>query len=449
MSLLLRRTTVTSSKSRRAIRRCFSTSEHTGEPNKKQPNLFDKPRLEPGEWDHHMTDPLYRPKWRGDVRILSKDDFENQPGVSFSCEFENMFEAQATPSWMTQQEMDEIYDLYISLMEAAEKNNSVTSHEHVMRVLGQKFSITSWRAAAVITLKHNEEQMKRHEPHNLLEDWARRRDEELTFEVNDTYALYKTKPPGRFVEDVSSLSSFNKPNILRETEDVLDIDELERNADLAEEKKARKILDGHVYKIDQDDADIVSPMDKNCRQILNHKPKIDTTIVERQRQKGQAIEPVWPQKQKGSKKQHWSFVAQVIDTKHNKISYKTNDPTNTIVAHPDGKVSAGTMQDIQDMSWKPQRNDLMHCYDIVKRAWLDRVNRHLPHAWGRYSDYDPNIDYRARKEEADAKKRKQGSGEEDGEAEEQDNDDAEDDDNVDSAAAKTSESSSSDDDAKK
>ena len=116
----------------------------------------------------------WRPPWRESrAEIISAEDFANRPRVTFSESFLTMHDAMAVLSWQSQEEKDGMYKLYIDMMMSiADQGKDVknedwgvlstnTSHEYIVRVVAQRYNVTTSRAAGVIQLQHNEEQLKK------------------------------------------------------------------------------------------------------------------------------------------------------------------------------------------------------------------------------------------------------------------------------------------------
>ena len=65
----------------------------------KPSQAFVKARFKPGEWDLEFKDPLYRPNFFGNAKILAAEDFHARPKVGTSDSFANFTEAMSTPCW--------------------------------------------------------------------------------------------------------------------------------------------------------------------------------------------------------------------------------------------------------------------------------------------------------------------------------------------------------------
>jgi hypothetical protein len=275
-------------------------------------------RLEPGEWDPANTDPLYRPKFKSTAKIISADDFAARPSVGFTGEFESFQDAMVTLSWLEQSEHKHIYQLYLDMMLSTESKFGKTSHEYVMRVIAQKYNITAERVAAVVQLQHNEEQILQNEPdRKLLTETAERMDTRIKQEINDAYQTFKLKKPESYTEDPVGVNELQDRKKWLVAEDLFDVDQMTENATVRDERKARMIIDGHVYVEDVDDESIPVPMDKDCRHLLNQKEKIAAALAEKeqtviaQRAKKAAVEPVWrTQNGEGETRDRWKYIAQ-------------------------------------------------------------------------------------------------------------------------------------------
>lgn len=279
---------------------------------------FVRTHIEPGEWDPAHTNPLYRPKFKSSARIISADDFAARPTVGFTGEFETLQDAMVTLSWLDQSEQNQIYRLYVSMMVGAETQHGKTSHEYVMRVIAQKYNITAERVAGVVQLQHNEEQILLNEPdRKLLTETANRMDAAIKQEINDAYQTFNLRKPDSFTEDPVGVNELQDRKKWMVAADLFDVDQMTMNATVRDERKARLLIDGHVYVEDVDDESIPVPMDKDCRYLLKQKETIATgmahqeqTVLE-QRAKKAAVEPVWRTTNgEGETRDRWKYIAQ-------------------------------------------------------------------------------------------------------------------------------------------
>jgi len=383
-----------------------STNEHHQETNestinKQQP--FVRTRIDPGEWDPERKDPLYRPKFQSTAKILHADDFARRPKVGYTGEFENYHDAMITLSHLGQKQQKEIYDRYISLMLGVESHHAGrTSHEYIYRVLAQQFKMTIERIASVVLLQHNEERYKCEGKVELVDDAVVAQiDTKFNNMIAEAYQTTGERPPQEFNEDpVGSGGEPPHPNTKKYTDapDLLDLERMTSEWTVREGRRARLIIDGHVYKEDQDDDAVPLPLSKTARKLLSHRARLaqalaNDPIVEDQRQKGLAVEPEYRTvgaKGKGQRRPRWRYVAQIVDTRtRRKINNKNyrggmvNDaPENTLV-ECDGVLRPGTLADCKTVAWMPKRNALEHLIAPVRKGWLDRTLRNQPLAWGK------------------------------------------------------------------
>merc|ERR1712157_325127 len=93
---------------------------------------------------------------------------------------------------------------YLEMMTELSKTGSgVTSHEYVCYVIGQKFNICKERAAAVIQLRHNEEQLKK-EGVPMHDDCQKAMDEAMQKLMITAYKVMGHRhPPDSYIEDPS------------------------------------------------------------------------------------------------------------------------------------------------------------------------------------------------------------------------------------------------------
>lgn len=379
--------------------------ENSNNINKQQP--FVRTRLDPGEWDQQRRDPLYRPKFQSTARILHADDFARRPKVGYTGEFENFHDAMVTLTHLGQKQQNQIYDAYLSLMLGADAHHAGrTSHEYVYRVLGKQFQMTTERIAAIVLLKHNEERIKCEGTVPLVDDdVVAQIDAKFNNEIAEAYRCTGERPPVEFTEDpVGADGAAPPPNTKKYTvaPDLLDLERMTAEWTVREGRRARLIIDGHVYKEDQYDEDIQLPLSRAARQLLRQKERLaqklaNDPVVEEQRQKGHAVEPEWRTvgaKGKGERRPRWRYVAQVVDTrtrrtiggKRHRGAMVNNAPENTVV-ECDGELRPGTLADCKTVAWKPKRDGLEKMIAPVRNGWLDRTRGNQPMAWGKAPDH--------------------------------------------------------------
>ena len=346
-----------------------------------------KARLTPGEWDPTTrTNPLYRPKFTSNAKLLSADDFAARPKVGTSIEFNNFTDAMVTLSWLTARDQQQIYSLYCDIMLNNGEQGATTSHEYAMRVVAQRFRITSQRVAAVVRLQHNEQQLIRAGA-VLADDVSEYMDASITKEINAAYHALgggdrrdSQSPPPRapdsFVEDPVGLQARGESKTYQPVDDVLDVPALWTETVAREEYQAKAYVDGYNYKEDTDRSTVLVPLDDDCQALLKRAQALHASSKEA---KYTAQAPA-----------RWKFVAQTVNTramKKNKHSKTTgcsnNSPRNTIVADIDGVIRAGTAADTAGVAWKQAREPEEFIYAPVQAAWLERQRTGDTSLWGK------------------------------------------------------------------
>lgn len=368
---------------------------------------FVQTRLLPGEWDPEThTNPLYRPKYRSNARIWSKDDFLNQPQVGFSAEHESFAEAMATISWLSSRDQEKVYSFYVDIMRAAaEKKSAETSHEYVVRVVAQKFGLTPERVAGIIQLQHNEQQLKRklsdpncdtsgYPSYQKMQEMSDMMDAGYAQEIRNAYQSNNAVAPESFVEDPVPAKHDSKA--WQTVDDVFDVDQMLADAHVREDRKARIAIDGYSYVADVDDVTVEIPMSEDCQSLLKAHKKL--TPEEGEENEKIRIDEANPLPASGERRQRWKYVAQVVNTrdlyrkrheekmkqssaKHHTTGYTNNHPANTLVER-EGSLRAANQSDIQETPWKAVRHVCEHTYRGVKQGWLDRTVRGHLEAWG-------------------------------------------------------------------
>lgn len=249
-------------------------------------------------------------------------------------------------------------------------------------------------------LQHNEEQILLNQPdHPLLTAACASIESRIKNEIKEAYETYNlAQPTDMFVEDPVGVDGQQESKTYVEAPDVYDVDKMTQDATVREEKRARVIIDGHVYIEDVDPDTIDVPMDKDCKSLLTQKERLakqldaQREVVRQQRAKNKAAAPKFRDKNgDGEKRPRWKYIAQTVNTrelkrqthfkKRSSTSYVNNSPHNTLVEH-DGELRVANMEEIQTVAWKPTRHPQEHTYQWVKRGWLDRTNRGQRKAWG-------------------------------------------------------------------
>jgi hypothetical protein len=354
----------------------------------KQP--FADFKLEPGEWDIDRKDPYYRPK-PPRSRLISAEDFANRPPVGFENEFSSLDDSMIALSWMDNKTCKQIYKTYTDMMIRAEQQNpGRTSHEYVCRVLAQKYQITPWRAAGIIQLQHNEEQMRRNNPELLCEEQAQYAEQMILQNIRDAYRSDGSENPNRnqyFVEDPAGIHGRGAPDEISSSfvlaDDIYDMEAKLEEANERDEKLAQILIDDHVYKEDVDESTLEVKTDGAAKRLIKAQQEQQDTISTTEK-----IIPYPETNAKGEKRKRWKYVAKVVNTRAMKkkgrrfTSYTNNNMENTLVEE-DGKLRVATVEEAKQVAWKPSRKKgTQYIYENVQRAWLERTIQNKTDVWG-------------------------------------------------------------------
>jgi hypothetical protein len=371
--------------STRGSRHFSSVQAQGAEDGKPAKQAFVTAKIEPGEWDPNRTDPLYRPKFKSNSKVISAEDFANRPPVTFNGEFASYEDGMIILSWLDQKTCRQIYHMYVDMMVMSHKKYEKTSHEYVTKVIAQKFNITAWRAAGVVQLQHSEEQMRQHHPELLAEDQANYAEQQILKNIRDAYKAERSDPPDNYVEDPVGIHGRGEPDetssYWKRTEDIFDVDQKLEDANVRDAKDARLLIDGHIYWEDTDDNSAVVKVDADSRRLLKNKERLEKTKVETE-----AI-PYPATNGDGEKRPRWKFVAQVVDTRNmrkkgRKVKTYTNDNTENTLVEEDGKLRVATVEESKQVAWKRVRAGNEYIYHGAKRAWLDKMVGGKTEAWG-------------------------------------------------------------------
>jgi hypothetical protein len=371
---------------RGGVRHFSSAQVQDAEDDKPAKQAFVTAKLEPGEWDPARTDPLYRPKFKSNSKIISAEDFANRPPVTFNGEFSSYEDGMITLSWLDQKTCRQIYYMYVDMMVLSHSKYEKTSHEYVTKVIAQKFNVTPWRAAGVVQLQHSEEQMRKHNPELLAEDQANYAEQQILKNIRDAYKAERSDAPDNYVEDPVGLHGRGEPDetssYWTRTEDIFDVDQKLEDANVRDTKDARLLIDGHVYWEDTDDNSAAVKVDAGSRRLLKNKERLEQSKVE--------TEPIpYPETNgDGEKRPRWKYVAQVVDTRNlrkkgRKSKTYTNDNTENTLVEEDGKLRVATVEESKQVAWKRARAGNEYIYRGAKRAWLDKMVNGKTEAWGK------------------------------------------------------------------
>jgi len=410
-------------------------------------------------------DAYWRPPWKSRADIISAEDFANRPRVTFSEHFASLHDAMATLTWMTQNEKDGIYKMYCDLMTVmAEKGgdpkknswgvlSTNTSHEYVVRVIAQHYNITTSRAAGVIQLQHNEEQLNKDPNFKIRHDVQAYVDAKVRENHRDVYQSYGEKDPLTFVEDpVASTGFIGREDVgsaaVMGASDLIDIDALVKKVKRMEKDETSIRIKNHIYVEDVDDRTRTVKVDKEAKRLEKMKKELAVLYDDESKTTGDEEDTVstkptktkvppipegalpYPANNVGyqdtpnTRRPRWKFAAQIINThtlenppdstKHGKrVAARTKARRhgrivdgNTLIEE-DGEVRVATVAELEQTSWKHVRNESEFMFKGVKAAWMRRQLEQEVGGWGRqeevYNEPEPErIEGESESEEGEA-----------------------------------------------
>ena len=410
------------------------------------------------------------------IEILSKDDFNNRPRIQFGEGFQSLHDGQITLSWLTQSDKYNMYDTYVSVMTAQSNNqkkggskkkkvedpddvkdkpwgvlSAHTSHEYAIRVIAQKFNVSTSSAAAVIQLQHDEEQLKKDPNFKLYHDVQDHVDNQVNAWIREVYQSYGEKAPLGYMEDpVSSTGLVGRedsgsPDIMS-VSDLHDVDVLVKKTEALERETAMSRMGKHVFVEDVDDSTRNVRLDSEAKGLMtragdlrglydvsdegpdandgeggaNEEPPSDASS--RGQKKGpkrllkipKAASP-FPDNNRGHKdtpetrRPRWRYAAQIINT--HKLKHPPNQSRhgvkvaarakarrhgrvvdgNTIIEEG-GELRAATMAELEQTSWKHVRNESEIMFRGVKDAWLRKELHGESGGWGPQEEINPIVE---------------------------------------------------------
>lgn len=367
-----------------------------------------------------------------------------------------MHDAMAVESWMSQSDKDGMYKLYVDMMlatadqtnqssKSSDGNNKEqqqqeqgditneswgvlstnTSHEYVIRVVAQKYNVTTSRAAGVIQLQHNEEQLKKDPTFTVNHAIQAYMDNKMRDHIREIYQSYGEKDPLQFVEDpVASTGRIGRgedtqsENMVSASE-LIDVDALLKKTRMQEIEKARIRIANHVYVEDVDDRTRLVPIDQEVKRLMKMDEKLkeelkveDTATKSAQSAKKSPIRlkipkgaSPFPDNNRGfnatpeTRRPRWKYAAQIINTqmlenppgsirggkkaaarvkarRHGRVV-----EGNTLIEEG-GKLRVANMAELEQTSWKHVRNESEFMFKGVKDAWLRRQLEGEVGGWG-------------------------------------------------------------------
>ncbi|KAL9181531.1 hypothetical protein ACHAXT_010336 [Thalassiosira profunda] len=247
-----------------------------------------KPRLDGDGKSSYWRPPFKNPR----AEIISAEDFENRPRITFSESFASLHDGMTVLSWMPQADKDNMYKLYTEMMLATAAANpsgkkkgkdltdeewgvlsANTSHEYVIRVIAQEFNVTTSRAAGVIQLQHNEEQLKKDptfKVNHLLQEMV---DAKIRENIRGIYAEYGEKDPLGFVEEpVAATGNVERENAgspeFLSASELTDVDALMKKTRMMELEDHRMRIRNHVYVEDVDERTRKVKVDQEAKRLM-------------------------------------------------------------------------------------------------------------------------------------------------------------------------------------
>jgi hypothetical protein len=397
-------------------------------------------------------DSYWRPPWKNPrAEIISAEDFANRPRVTFSESFLTMHDAMAMESWMSQSDKDGMYKLYLDMMlatagqtnqssKSSDGNNKEqqgditnenwgvlstnTSHEYVIRVVAQKYNVTTSRAAGVIQLQHNEEQLKKDPTFTVNHAIQAYMDNKMRDHIREIYQSYGEKDPLQFVEDpVASTGRIGRGEDTRSenmvaASELIDVDALLMKTRMQEIEKARIRIANHVYVEDVDDRTRLVPIDQEVKRLMKMDEKLkvelrdgDTTNTPQSSKKKQIRLKIpkgaspFPDNNRGfnatpeTRRPRWKYAAQIINTQMlenppgstrggkkaaSRVKARRHGRVvegNTLIEEG-GKLRVANMSELEQTSWKHVRNESEFMFKGVKDAWLRRQLEGEVDGWG-------------------------------------------------------------------
>lgn len=148
-----------------------------------------------------------------------------------------------------------------------------TSHEYVVRVIAQSYNMTTSRAAAVIQLQHNEEQLKKDPTFELQHDVQTHVDTKVNEWIREVYQSYGETAPLQFIEHpVSSTGMLGREDTeasrVEGAPDLVDIDALLKRTKNMEIAEAKARIKNHQYVEDIDERTMNVKISGETKQLM-------------------------------------------------------------------------------------------------------------------------------------------------------------------------------------
>lgn len=405
------------------------------------PNFHQDLRKGQGRYRHGNDgrDSYWRPPFKNTrAEIISAEDFANRPRVTFSESFLSMHDAMVVETWMTQADKDQMYELYVNMMTSIagqqEKNSKMssddvkekswgvlstnTSHEYVVRVVAQKHNVTSSRAAGVIQLQHNEEQLKKDPNFYVNHALQAHMDAAIRGHISETYQSYGETDPLTFTEEpIAATGIIGREDTgsdkLVQASELSDVDALLKKTRQQEIESAQVRIANHIYVEDVDERTRKVKIDSEAKQLMdkakemNNKSKgekVQTKVKKTTLKIPKGASP-FPDNNRGhnetpeTRRPRWKFAAQIINThtlenppnssRHGKkVAARAKARRhgrivegNTIIEQ-DGKLRPASVAELEQTSWKGVRNESEFMFRGVKDAWMRRQLEGEVGGWG-------------------------------------------------------------------
>ena len=364
---------------------------------------------------------------------------------------QTMHDAMAVETWMSQAEKEGIYTLYVEMMTAIAQQqqqqkqqqrktddddddvkdkswqvlSAHTSHEYVVRVVAQKFNITTSRAAGIIQLQHNEEQLKKDPDFNVNHALQELMDAKMREHIRETYQAYGETDPLSFTEEPLASSSY----VVREragsdklvtASELTDVDALAKATRMRELKEAEVRIKNHIYIEDVDPRSRKVKLDHEAKRLMkakkellqnNNKPSPNNNNNDEKQQQPEKKLKIpkgaspFPENNRGynetpeTRRPRWKFAAQIINThtlenppnssrRGKKVAARAKARRhgrivdgNTIIEE-DGTLRCASVAELEQTSWKSIRNESEFMFKGVKDAWMRRQLEGEVGGWG-------------------------------------------------------------------
>jgi len=316
-----------------------------------------------------------------------------------------MHDAMVVLSWLDEGKRQDVYQMYLQILVDQEKEFKTTSHEYVMRVIGEKFNLTPKRVAAIVQNCHDEEQAAK--DGSMVDDkMAKYVDAKVKEHIDNAYMAYGEINPNEFVESPTGVADIggSSGEVVR-VEDLYDVDDLEKKAVLREQGEAQLLIDEKVYIEDVDNTMVNSNANSDCRKLVEKAADFEDIRGQFAREESDKIESSLPDngfiedengdKTETERRPRWKYVAQTINVREQKrlgkksrrgAKLKTNQMKDNTLVEEDGKLRIASVAEVAQTAWKPERDENEFIYQGVKAAWLNRQHKGDKYGWGRVPD---------------------------------------------------------------